>query len=133
LPFKHIKATFKRNTFTWLPAFAFSDPGAHYAFIFSLCASAAIFITCKIQVMNIYVGNLPATATETDVRNLFKEFGRIDSVNILTDMDTGRSKGFGFVEMSDDGDGRRAIKKLNELNFMDQSIKVSEAIPPGKK
>ncbi|WP_298738640.1 RNA-binding protein [uncultured Chitinophaga sp.] len=83
--------------------------------------------------MNIYVGNLPATATETDVRNLFKEFGRIDSVNILTDMDTGRSKGFGFVEMSDDGDGRRAIKKLNELNFMDQSIKVSEAIPPGKK
>jgi RNA recognition motif-containing protein len=84
--------------------------------------------------MNIYVGNLPATATETDVRNLFKEFGRITSVNILTDMETGQSKGYGFVEMYDDGDGRRAIKKLNELSFMDQAIKVSEAIAQtGKK
>lgn len=84
--------------------------------------------------MNIYVGNLPVTATETDVRNLFKEFGRIASVKILTDMETGQSKGFGFVEMYDDGDGGRAIKKLNDLPFMDQSIKVSEAIPQtGKK
>jgi len=84
--------------------------------------------------MNIYVGNLPVTATETDVRNLFKEFGRITSVNILTDMETRRSKGFGFVEMFDDSDGRRAIKKLNEQSFMDQAIKVSEAIPQtGKK
>lgn len=82
--------------------------------------------------MNIYVGNLPVTATEIDVRNLFKEFGRIASVKILTDMETGQSKGFGFVEMYDDGDGRRAIKKLNDMNFMDQAIKVSEAIPQTK-
>jgi RNA recognition motif-containing protein len=84
--------------------------------------------------MNIYVGNLPATATETDVRNLFKEFGRVASVKIITDMDTGQSKGFGFVEMDDHTDGRRAIKKLNEMSFMDQVIQVSEAIPQtGKK
>lgn len=84
--------------------------------------------------MNIYVGNLPVTATETDVRNLFKEFGRVASVNILTDMDTGQSKGFGFVIMDDHTDGRRAIKKLNEQSFMDQVLQVSEAVPqPGKK
>jgi RNA recognition motif-containing protein len=84
--------------------------------------------------MNIYVGNLPITATEADVRNLFREFGRVASVNILTDMETGQSKGFGFVEMDDHTDGRRAIKKLNDMPFMDQVIHVSEAIPqPGKK
>lgn len=84
--------------------------------------------------MNIFVGNLPVTATESDVRNLFKEFGRIASVNILTDMETGQSKGFGFVEMDDHADGRRAIKKLNNMNFMEQSIQVSEAVakPSGK-
>lgn len=84
--------------------------------------------------MNIYVGNLPVTATETDIRNLFKEFGRVGSVKILMDMDTGQSKGFGFVEMDDHTDGRRAIKKLNDQSFMDQVIQVSEAVPQtGKK
>jgi RNA recognition motif-containing protein len=84
--------------------------------------------------MNIYVGNLPITATEADLRNLFREFGRVASVKILTDMETGQSKGFGFVEMDDHTDGRRAIKKLNDMQFMDQVIQVSEAIPqPGKK
>jgi RNA recognition motif-containing protein len=78
--------------------------------------------------MNIFIGNLPTAATELNVRDLFKEFGRIRSVNILTDMETGLSKGFGFVEMEDNGDGRRAIKMLNNMNFMDQSIQVSEAM-----
>jgi RNA recognition motif-containing protein len=84
--------------------------------------------------MNIYVGNLPASATETDVRNLFKEFGRVASVNILTDMETGQSKGFGFVEMDDHNDAHRAIKKLHEQHFMSQVILVSEAVArPAKK
>jgi RNA recognition motif-containing protein len=79
--------------------------------------------------MNIYVGNLPVTATEINVRDLFREFGRVASVKILMDMETGQSKGFGFVEMDDHTDGRRAIKKLDNSSFMDQVIQVSEAIP----
>jgi RNA recognition motif-containing protein len=84
--------------------------------------------------MNIYVGNLAVTVTEMQIRSLFQQFGRIASVKILTDMDTGVSKGFGFVEMDDHTDGRRAIKSLNNTSFMDQQIEVSEAIAQtGKK
>lgn len=82
--------------------------------------------------MNIYVGNLPVTATELHLRDLFKEFGRISSVKILTDMETGQSKGFGFVEMDDHSDGRRALKKLDNCEFMGQPIQVSEAIAQTK-
>jgi RNA recognition motif-containing protein len=77
--------------------------------------------------MNIYVGNLPTTVTELHIRDLFKEFGRIISVKLLMDMESGQSKGFGFVEMDDHSDGLRAIKKLNNMNFMSQYIQVSEA------
>lgn len=82
--------------------------------------------------MNIYIGNLPVTATELNLRDLFKEFGRIRSVKILTDMESGESKGFGFVEMDDHSDGIRAIKKLNNMSFMGQFIQVSEAIAQSK-
>lgn len=83
--------------------------------------------------MNIYIGNLPLSVTEVQLEELFKEFGRINSTKILTDMDTGQSKGFGFVEMDDASDGMRAIKKLNNLNFMDQFIQVSEAVSQPRK
>lgn len=83
--------------------------------------------------MNIYIGNLPLNVTEVQLEELFKEFGRINSTKILTDMETGQSKGFGFVEMDDASDGMRAIKKLNNLNFMDQFIQVSEAISQPRK
>jgi RNA recognition motif-containing protein len=84
--------------------------------------------------MNIYVGNLSLHTTELELRDLFREFGRVISTKILTDMDTGQSKGFGFVEMDDASDGVRAIKKLNNMNFMSQTIQVSEAVaqPKGK-
>lgn len=84
--------------------------------------------------MNIYVGNLAINATEMHIRSLFQQFGRIISVKILMDMESGMSKGFGFVEMDDHSDGRRAIKSLNNMNFMNQYIQVSEAIAQtGKK
>ena len=63
--------------------------------------------------MNIYVGNLSFDATQSDIENAFSEYGDVKSVNIITDRDTGRSRGFGFVEMHDEKDGRDAIEGLN--------------------
>ena len=63
--------------------------------------------------MNIYVGNLSYNATEEDIRNAFAQFGQVSSVNVITDRETGRSKGFGFVEMPNDDEGKSAIEGLN--------------------
>ena len=62
---------------------------------------------------NIFVGNLSFNATEGAVRTMFEEFGTVDRVNIVTDRDTGKARGFGFVEMGDDGEGEKAIAALN--------------------
>lgn len=78
--------------------------------------------------MNIYIGNLDTDTTEQHIRNLFREIGKVTSVKIILDMDSGRSKGFGFVEMDDAADGQKAIGRLNETEFMGQQIIVSEAI-----
>ena len=67
--------------------------------------------------MNIYVGNLSFDATETDVENAFGEFGDVQSVNIIKDRDTGRSRGFAFVEMGSKGDADAAIKALDGSNL----------------
>ena len=79
--------------------------------------------------MNIYVGNLAYTTTEEDLRTSFSAFGTVDSVKIITDRDTGRSKGFGFIEMSDDSAGNAAIKTLDGQELADRAIKVNEARP----
>ena len=63
--------------------------------------------------MNIFVGNLSFTATEHDLRQLFEPYGAVDKINIITDRDTGRSKGFGFVEMPDSAAAKAAIQGLN--------------------
>lgn len=75
----------------------------------------------------IYVGNLPFSATDNEVRELFEEFGTVDSVNLISDRETGRPRGFGFVEMSDGADD--AIEALNGKDMGGRSLNVNEARP----
>ena len=79
--------------------------------------------------MNIYVGNLPYSATEDDLRDAFSEFGEVSSVNIITDKYSGQSKGFGFVEMSNDSEADKAIEALNETSLKGRNIRVNQAKP----
>ncbi|MDA8083081.1 MAG: RNA-binding protein [Nitrospiraceae bacterium] len=82
---------------------------------------------------NIYVGNLSYTVTEDDIREAFGKIGEIQSVRLIKDNVTGRSKGFGFVEMGSDEDADRAIATLNGTMLMDRAINVSEARPQTNK
>ena len=75
----------------------------------------------------IYVGNLPFSATNESLSEMFSSFGQVDSSKIVTDRDTGRSKGFGFVEMSDDEAAQTAITALNGSEVKGRSIAVSQA------
>jgi RNA recognition motif-containing protein len=75
----------------------------------------------------IYVGNLPFSATEEGVRELFSQYGSVESVKLITDRETGRQRGFGFVEMGDGAD--TAISALNEFEFEGRNLKVNEARP----
>lgn len=77
--------------------------------------------------MNIYVGNLDFGTTNQSLHDLFAEFGEVVSANIITDRDSGRSKGFGFVEMSEKNEGIKAISKLNGMEVNGREIKVNEA------
>ncbi|HCX72735.1 MAG TPA: RNA-binding protein [Candidatus Cloacimonas sp.] len=72
----------------------------------------------------LYVGNLPWKATEEDLTNLFSEYGEVTSARIITDRETGRSRGFGFVEMEN---AEEAINNLNETDFMGRTLRVNEA------
>ena len=78
---------------------------------------------------NIYVGNLSFGATEDAVRALFEAYGTVERVSIVTDRDTGRSKGFGFVEMSVAADADRAIAALNGKELEGRALTVNEARP----
>ena len=79
--------------------------------------------------MNIYVGNLSFDATDDDLQKLFEGFGAVESINVITDKYTGRSKGFGFVEMETKADAERAIQELDGKEFMERSLTVNEARP----
>ena len=79
--------------------------------------------------MKIYVGNLSYSTSEEDVRTAFSEFGAVDSVDVIMDRGTGRSKGFGFVEMSVDTEGQAAIDALNGKDLKGRTMKVNEARP----
>ena len=81
---------------------------------------------------SMYVGNLPFSATETELRDLFAAHGTVESVRLMTDRDTGRPRGFGFVEMAD-GDAARAIQALNGVDFGGRSLRINEAQPKGKR
>ena len=78
---------------------------------------------------NIYVGNLSFTATEEDIRQAFAEFGVVKSVNIIKDRETGRSRGFAFVEMPDGNQAKEAIEKVNLTEISGRSVSVNEARP----
>lgn len=79
--------------------------------------------------MNIYIGNLPFSTTEAELRAAFSAHGEVDDVRLITDRDSGRSKGFGFVEMPNDSEARAAMAALNGTEMGDRTIKVNEARP----
>lgn len=83
--------------------------------------------------MNIYVGNLSYKAQEDEIREMFQAFGDVASVRIVTDHETGRSKGFGFVEMTDDEQAKTAIDELNGAEVMGRPLTVNEARPRAPK
>ncbi|MBS3921442.1 MAG: RNA-binding protein [Deltaproteobacteria bacterium] len=81
----------------------------------------------------LYVGNLPFGASEETLKNLFAEAGTVESVKIITDTYSGRSRGFGFVEMASKEEGEKAISLLNGKTFMERALVVNEAKPQKKK
>ncbi len=79
--------------------------------------------------MNIFVGNLPFSTSEDDLRDAFGAFGEVSSVKIIVDRETGRSRGFGFVEMPSDQEAQAAIQELDQKDYDGRQIRVSEARP----
>ena len=83
----------------------------------------------KFEYMNIFVGSLPFSIEEADLRESFEAYGAVDSVKIITDKFTGRSKGFGFVEMSNDDEAQKAIDELNGATVQGRAIVVNKSEP----
>ena len=81
----------------------------------------------------LYIGNLSYGATEDTIRSLFESHGSVESVSLITDRDTGRSKGFGFVEMTDDAEAERAIAGINGKEIDGRALTVNEARPKGDR
>ncbi len=79
--------------------------------------------------MNIYVGNLPYSTTDDQLRSFFEEYGSVDSARVIMDRESGRSKGFGFVEMSNANEANAAIEGLNGQDMGGRSLTVNEARP----
>jgi cold-inducible RNA-binding protein len=80
-------------------------------------------------VKNIFVGNLSFNTSEDELRQLFEPYGQVDRVSIMTDRDTGRSRGFGFVEMASDEEGEKAIAGLNGSQVGGRTLNINEARP----
>ena len=81
----------------------------------------------------LYVGNLPYSADQQSLTKVFGQCGTVDSVNVITDRDTGRSKGFAFVEMSSDSEAQKAIQELNGTDCDGRPMTVNEAKPQKKR
>ena len=77
--------------------------------------------------MKLYVGNLPWSTADSDLEAMFGEFGSVQSASVITDRETGRSRGFGFVEMNDSEDCKRAMNELNGKQLESRALKVNEA------
>lgn len=82
---------------------------------------------------NIFVGNLNFNTGEDELRQMFEQYGQVDRVAIVTDRDTGRSRGFAFVEMSSSEDGEKAIAALNGSQIGGRTLNVNEARPKGER
>ena len=83
--------------------------------------------------MNIYVGNLPYSVDDEELKNAFSSFGQVDKASVITDKYSGRSKGFGFVEMSDQSAAEEAIKALDGSEMQGRNIRVNQARPKGDR
>jgi len=83
--------------------------------------------------MKLYVGNLPFSTTNQDLNDIFGEIGAVESCNVIEDRETGRSRGFGFVEMANKEDGERAISELNGKEVNGRELKVNEAKPQERR
>lgn len=83
--------------------------------------------------MNIYVSNLNFSTSSESLQELFAEYGAVDSANIIKDRETGRSRGFGFVEMPDETEGQAAISKLNDTEFEGKTLNVNVARPRAER
>ncbi len=79
--------------------------------------------------MNIYCGNISYDTSEDDLKDLFGQYGEVSSVRVIKDRDTGRSKGFGFVDMDNDAEAKEAIEALNEKDHMGRALRINEARP----
>lgn len=82
---------------------------------------------------NIFVGNLNFNTGEDELRQMFEQYGQVDRVSIMTDRDTGRSRGFGFVEMTNAEDGEKAIAALNGTQMGGRTLNVNEARPKAER
>jgi RNA recognition motif-containing protein len=79
--------------------------------------------------MNIYVGNIPFTATADDLRQLFEPYGEVETVKLITDRDTGKPRGFGFVTMPDGREAKAAISGLSNTTIAGRALRINEAKP----
>ncbi|HTR66057.1 MAG TPA: RNA-binding protein [Terriglobales bacterium] len=92
-------------------------------------AHVQIALSGAIRLKNIFVGNLNFNTSEDELRQMFEAYGQVDRVSIMTDRDTGRSRGFAFVEMASAEDGEKAIASLNGSNLGGRTLNVNEARP----
>ena len=83
--------------------------------------------------MNIYIANLSYSVNDADLKELFQEYGEVSSAHVITDRDTGKSRGFGFVEMPNESEGLKAIKELDEAEYDGKVIVVNVAKPKTEK
>lgn len=83
--------------------------------------------------MNLYVGNIPFKSTEDDLKNAFGQYGTVTKVNIIKDRFSGESRGFGFVEMGSESEGKAAIDGMNGVDFEGRTLKVNEAHSQGER
>lgn len=83
--------------------------------------------------IKLYVGNLSFSVQSNELNEFFEQFGTVTSAKVITDRETGRSKGFGFVEMNDESEGRAAIDQGNGQEFNGRNIKITEALPQESK
>lgn len=83
--------------------------------------------------MNIFISNLSYNTAESELQALFENYGAVDSAKIVTDRETGRSRGFGFVEMPNEEDAKKAIEALHQFDFKQRTLNISEAKPKEAK